>query len=360
MFSYKWYLKDLPKIDKTTPTVFSCFSGGGGSSMGYKLAGFNVIGFNEIDKKQVDNYLMNFNCKYPYIEDIRIFRKRKNLPKELFNLDILDGSPPCTTFSMAGQREKTWGLKKKFNEGQKEQILDDLVFEYCYLGLRLQPKIILLENVTGIIKGNAIKYVAKIIKLLSTKYKCTWRICNAAYMGVPQIRNRFFLLALRKDFQNIISYSDLLKEKPFINLKFNQSKIPFFQIEEKNAKDSSIFLNKKSKMYQYWKNTKPGDRFSIALNKNIGFTNIKVHPNLVCSTVTVSPGLYHYNIPRVLSIRELLLVSSWPLDYKFQKQNVNYIKYIIGMSVPPVMMAQIALQIKKQWLNKINIQGGSK
>ena len=113
LFSYKWNLangfpaKDIPYHKAT---VFSCFAGGGGSSMGYKLAGYNVLGFNEIGKRQAKCYLANLGDNiFSYIEDIRIFRKRKDLPKELFELDILDGSPPCSSFSISGKREQDWG-----------------------------------------------------------------------------------------------------------------------------------------------------------------------------------------------------------------------------------------------------------
>jgi hypothetical protein len=50
------------------------------------------------------------------------------IPADLFELDILDGSPPCSSFSMAGSREKAWGEKKKFREGQAHQVLDDSFF----------------------------------------------------------------------------------------------------------------------------------------------------------------------------------------------------------------------------------------
>ena len=84
----------------------------GGSSLGYKLAGYDVIGCCEIDKRINDIYVRNNNPKYNYVEDIRDFNKRDDLPEELYNLDILDGSPPCTTFSMAGEREDSWGKKR--------------------------------------------------------------------------------------------------------------------------------------------------------------------------------------------------------------------------------------------------------
>ena len=109
-FSVKWRLSDLPSPSANAPTVFSCFSCGGGSSMGYKRAGFRVIGNLE--------------------EDIRAFAVRETYPDALYDLDVLDGSPPCTTFSVAGLREKVWGKTKKFAEGQAEQRLDDLFFEF--------------------------------------------------------------------------------------------------------------------------------------------------------------------------------------------------------------------------------------
>ena len=103
-FDYNWNLKDA-NFTKDKGTVFSCFACGGGSSFGYKLAGFDVIGMNEIDPKMADAYITNHNPKYAYVEDIRTFKDRTDLPDELYNLDILDGSPPCSSFSMAGNRQ---------------------------------------------------------------------------------------------------------------------------------------------------------------------------------------------------------------------------------------------------------------
>ncbi len=82
--------------------------------MGYKRAGFNVIGNCEIDEKINRMYVKNNHPKYNYHMDIREFNNIEKLPDELYDLDILDGSPPCTTFSMAGKREETWGKEKKF------------------------------------------------------------------------------------------------------------------------------------------------------------------------------------------------------------------------------------------------------
>ena len=92
MFNWKWFLKDI-KQDKSV-NVFSCFSCGGGSTMGYKRAGFKVIGNVEIDVAMNKMYLKNFNPTYNYNMDLRDFNKLEDLPEELYRLDILDGSPP--------------------------------------------------------------------------------------------------------------------------------------------------------------------------------------------------------------------------------------------------------------------------
>ena len=358
LFPYKWKLAlGFPSkgIPKHGATVFTCFAGGGGSSMGYKLAGFNVIGFNEIDEKQAKCYNANLKCEYQYIEDIRILHQRNNFPDELFNLDILDGSPPCTTFSLAGKREATWGIEKKFREGQKKQTLDDLAFEFLKLAEKLSPKIIVIENVEYILKGNAIKYVAQIKKILdSIGYFCTHVVLNAATMGVPQSRRRIFILAIRKDLIKNIALSGMIIKEPVINLKFNKKEIPFSEIDCGNDWSETtrkIVPEIKSKIARTWKKVKPGASFSTAFSKATWFGIKKVHPNCPIPTlVTAGYSLWHYNIMRALSDKELQQASTFPLDYNF----CNYSPvYIMGMAVPPVMLAQIAWQIKQQWIDKI-------
>lgn len=127
-FKYKWFLSDST-FTKDKGKVFSCFACGGGSTMGYKMAGYDVIGDNEIDPRMNEVYIENNHPRLNYLMDIRDLvklAKKKELPDELYQLDILDGSPPCSTFSTAGQREKNWGKEKVFKEGQASQVLDTL------------------------------------------------------------------------------------------------------------------------------------------------------------------------------------------------------------------------------------------
>lgn len=96
--------------------------------MGYKLAGYDHLGGVELDPKVVETYKANNHPKYIYNEDIRDFNRRQDLPSDLYDLDLLDGSPPCSTFSLAGSREDAWGKEKMFAEGQKKQRLSTTYF----------------------------------------------------------------------------------------------------------------------------------------------------------------------------------------------------------------------------------------
>ena len=198
-YPYHWALKKTV-FTKDKGKVFSCFACGGGSTMGYKLAGFDVIGCNEIDPRMNDVYVANHHPKYNYLEDIRTLKMRDDLPKELYQLDILDGSPPCSSFSMMGSREEGWGVEKRFKEGQAKQVLDTLFFDFIDLAQKLQPKVVVAENVKGLLLGEAKAYVRRIYESFDKAgYALCHTLLNASYMGVPQTRERVFFTAIRKD-----------------------------------------------------------------------------------------------------------------------------------------------------------------
>ena len=141
-FPYNWTLKDAV-FTKDKGKVFSCFACGGGSTMGYKLAGFDVLGCNEIDPKMIEAYKANHNPKYAFLEPIQTFKERKDLPKELYELDILDGSPPCSSFSMAGNREKDWGKKKNLEKVKQNKYLIIYFLILLILQKNCNPKLLL-------------------------------------------------------------------------------------------------------------------------------------------------------------------------------------------------------------------------
>ena len=325
-FNYKWNLADgYPKSNGLK--VFGTFICGGGSTMGYKLAGFEHLGGVEIDPPIADVYKTNHNPKYLYVEDIRDFANRTEFPEDLYDLDILDGSPPCSSFSMAGNREKDWGKTKVFREGQAEQRLDDLFFDYIKLAKKLQPKVVIAENVKGIIQGNAKVYSKNIVKKMTDAgYNVQVFCLNAASMGVPQKRERVFFICQRNDLN-----------LPKLKLEFSEKPILFCEI------DNGIIESKKltEGFLKDWHNAKQGG--------SVGkfFSNQKVNPNEVLNTIASGTYKFHWKQPREITNNEFCQCGTYPLDYNFKKIEP---KYLIGMSVPPVMTAQIAHEIYLQWL----------
>lgn len=337
--TYRWNLTDLEKVKKNGLKVFSCFACGGGSTMGYKLAGFDVIGANEIDPEMAWHYKTNHNPKHYYLEDIRKFRIRNDLPRELYELDILDGSPPCSSFSMAGAREKGWGKKKVFREGQAEQVLDDLFFDFIELARKLQPKVVIAENVKGMLQGNAKGYVKQIIGLFGVAgYDVQLFLLNAASMGVPQKRERVFFVCKRKD----LNFKDL-------KLGFHQKPIPFKDVKTNGQPQKSLSEN----MQDVWRHRKSGDRdFSCTMGRyknrpNSYFNFNYIYPHSVPNTITADDKNVLFEECRYFNSQELKLIGSYPSDYVFKESKAE--SYLIGMSVPPLMTYGVANHIYHQW-----------
>jgi DNA (cytosine-5)-methyltransferase 1 len=351
-FSYEWTLKDA-NFTKDKGKVFSCFACGGGSTMGYKLAGFDVLGCNEIDPKMIEAYKTNHNPKFAYLEPIQTFKNRKDLPKELYNLDILDGSPPCSSFSMAGNREKDWGKEKKFREGQAEQVLDNLFFDFIDLAKELQPKVIVAENVSGLMMGSAKDYVKRIfIAFEEAGYKLRIEpyLLDASTMGVPQRRKRVFFIALRNDLApQFMEQVDIFQSAPKLNLIFNEKEIPFKKVHELNSKERKLT----GQALRLWNDRIETDQDLENVSKREGRPNFMFNHKFlkmskVSNTITGSDNCCLYEEPRYRSKKELMRCGTYPQDYNFLKLKPEY---LIGMSVPPVMTAQIATEIYNQWLN---------
>ena len=326
--------------------------------MGYKLAGFDVVGCNEIDPRMAAVYKKNLNPKYIYVEDIQEFVAREDYPPELYELDILDGSPPCSSFSMAGRREELWGVEHKFREGQKKQILDTLFFDFIKLAKKLKPKVIVAENVPALAKGNALRYYQAIIKKMNDAgYYVTTHVLDASRMGVPQKRKRLFFVALRQDLTRYVRKEETLFDAyPCLPLDFCEKEIPLKDF----ADYKGVEIKKNSYNYKYWKLKKEGEKKIEDVKKRLGekgssFNHLFVSPENPLPTITASSfrKIMHWNKPLYLSKREITLGSSFPLDYDFGKEHPEY---ICGMSVPPVMMANIANVIWNEWLCRIKIK----
>jgi DNA (cytosine-5)-methyltransferase 1 len=351
-FNYQWTLQDAV-FTKDKGKVFSCFACGGGSTMGYKLAGFDVIGHNDIDKKMIEVYQQNHKPKFSFLESITTFAKRKDLPKELYELDILDGSPPCSSFSMAGNREKDWGKEKVFREGQAEQVLDTLFFDFIDLAKELQPKVVIAENVKGLLLGAAKEYVIKIYKAFEEAgYYCQHFLLDGSTMGVPQRRERVFFVCLRKDLAvPFLHWADMFTEVPEIDMRFNEKKIYFGEYRSAVGNSEKVTERQKRLLELRLPNENSFGEISLRVdNKLSGFTDMIVDDDMVSGTITANGKNFRSFDNCWFTDEDYIRTGSFPLDYDFL---TNRAQYLIGMSVPPLMTANVASNVYDQWLSKL-------
>lgn len=342
---HAWFLTDLKSVPKNGLKVMSVFACGGGSSMGYKRAGCEVIAANDIDPEMAYHYKLNLNPNYYFLCPIRDLLTAK-LPDELYHLDILDGSPPCSTFSMAGSREKAWGKEKHFREGQAKQVLSDLFFDYLDLVERLKPKVAIAENVKGMILGNAKGYTKMVMqRFKEIGYRPQLFLVNAADCGVPQKRERVFFCAIRDD----IERSPLVLKPKHGWISAGEATDDLQVLTAGEVKDTkpSDFDKK------YWHYVPIGKFYQDTINRLekrcSGFSQEKLHPNRPVATLTSKADCkLHWAECRRLTYREWKRLGSFPDDYRAKTDKIG--KYMIGMSVPPKMTEQVARAVIDQWL----------
>lgn len=342
-----WMLSDLDSIPKNGVKVMSTFACGGGSSMGYKRAGCSIVAANDIDPEMAFHYKRNLNPPLYYLCPIGELINQ-DLSPSLFELDILDGSPPCSTFSMAGSREDSWGKDKHFREGQAKQVLSDLFFDYLDLVKKLRPKVAIAENVKGMILGNAKGYTKLVMqRFKDIGYRPQLFLVNAADCGVPQRRERVFFCALRDD---IKAPELILKPKHrWISAGEATADLQDLTVEEIEETKPTPCDDK------WWRLTKPGERYEQAVlragAKAKLFNNPKLSEHMPSKCLAASSGsaVTHWSQCRKLTFREWKRLGSFPDDYFAKTDKVG--KYMIGMSVPPKMTEQVAKAVIEQWLS---------
>ena len=340
---WKWTMADDYPTEKNGLKVFSCFACGGGSTMGYKLAGCEVLGCCEIDPKMNEVYVKNHHPKHNFLMDIREFNALPNeeIPAELFDLDILDGSPPCTTFSMAGQREESWGKKKKFREGQKEQTLDDLSFVFIDTVKKLKPKTVIMENVEGLLLGEAFEYVRNIYtQMREAGYRMHHWLLKGENMGVPQKRHRVFFVAVR---------NDLNIDPRELDMNFNYEPVTYGMIKDGIMKPLGEDTEYRRLTLAALPHEKSIADVNLRLhNKNSGFQSYFIDDNSIIPTQRAKPDIIDRNAVAYISKETIRNAQTFPQDYDFINNTYTNIGYICGMSVPPIMIKRIVTRLIEQ------------
>ena len=200
---FRYTLDDLEKSsDRKLFSYITFFAGGGGSSCGYKLAGGDVRFVNEFQQVAMDDYLANWPGTPNICDDIKNVTGQKIMELtglKVGELDLLDGSPPCPPFSMSGTKQKGWG-KEKTAYGMKQKNIEDLTWEQIRIAGEMKPKVIVCENVKGLTMDYAAEHLARMVNdFEALGYTTVYKVMKGQEHGVPQKRERVFIVSVRND-----------------------------------------------------------------------------------------------------------------------------------------------------------------
>jgi len=345
-------MTEVAKVPWNRMTVASTFSGCGGSSLGYRMAGFKVIYANEFVEAARDTYSANSDGHTVVdAHDIRTISGKDVLSAiglGVGELDVLDGSPPCASFSTAGKRHKAWGKVKSYSDTQ--QRTDDLFYEYARLLSEIQPRAFVAENVSGLVKGRAKGYFKSILQALrDCGYKVQASLLNAAYLGVPQKRERLVFQGIRNDvpgqpvFPKPFAYTYAIKDAlPWI---YDEGSNPF-PVEDKS------YLTPTSALLRAWTQMHGLGNYAQVPGSVGRFELRRPSPEGPVHTISAMGGnrgmasVTHPFIARKFSIAETRRLCSVPDDFvltgTYEQQYER-----LGRAVPPMMMKAVASELAK-------------
>lgn len=310
------------------PTVISTFAGGGGSSAGYHMVGFHELLAVEWDDNAVQTLRLNFPGLDIYHGDIAKLSVEEVLQRtglQPGQLDVFDGSPPCQGFSTAGKRD--------FGDDRNQ-----LFREYVRLLRGLQPKVFVMENVSGMVKGKMKLIFVDILKeLKASGYQVSARLLNAMYFNVPQSRQRMIFIGVRDDLG--IGPSHPAAES--VGVLLSDALYGLSNRKQQAPK----FTPAKTKT---WNETKRGDAHKER------FSTLRLDWNSVAPTVLKTPGSgghMHPDEPRLLDTGELQRIASFPDEFFFVGDWMTSVNRI-GNSVPPLFMRSIARHVRQAILSK--------
>lgn len=316
------WAQHLAPRDASAPTVISTFAGCGGSSLGYSMAGFREALAVEWEQNAADTFRLNFPHVPLYHGDIAKLSVEECLrlagvaPGEL---DVFDGSPPCQGFSTAGKREMG---------DQRNQLFR----EFVRLLSGLRPRAFVMENVSGMVKGDFKIIFAEILRTLKAcGYRVKVRLLNAMYFGVPQSRERMIFVGVRDDLGVDPSHPSGWSEPVPVGVAWR-------------GIDSAHHAPKASPLKRArWAETQVGSNH--ALRFSLARLSMDRPSPTVQKTASGSAGLMHQNEPRDLSREELARAGSFPDAFRFVGSWADSLGRI-GNSVPPLLTRSVARHVR--------------
>jgi DNA (cytosine-5)-methyltransferase 1 len=368
-------MSEIAALPHSGYDAISTFSGCGGSSLGYKMAGFRVLYANEFIPAAQETYRANHKGTILDARDIRKVQPQDILDaigKEQGELDLMDGSPPCASFSTAGKREAGWGKVKKYSD--TKQRTDDLFFEFTRLLTGIQPKVFVAENVAGLVKGTAKGYFLEILAALKDcGYRVKCKVLDAQWLGVPQTRQRTIFVGVREDLgvdpehPSPLPYRHTVRDAlPWI-VKAVQDPKGQFAVQEASDKPvfcikagsaSHVYVESETDISRYaigaeWDKLKEGEQSSKY------FSCVRVDSAKPCNTIMGSSGHFpsaaqplHPTEKRKFAIAELKRLCGFPDDFILTGSYAQQWERL-GRAVPPVMMSHVAATVRDKILARL-------
>ena len=346
--------------------VASTFSGCGGSCLGYRMAGFRVVWANEFVPAAQESYKANAadDC-YLDRRDIRLVQPQEILDQcgvKQGELDLFDGSPPCQAFSTAGKRAKGWGQAKTYEHGAS-QCNETLFTEYIRLLRGLMPKVFVAENVSGLVKGVAKGYFLDILRdLKASGYRVTCKILDAQWLGVPQSRRRTIFVGVREDLN-----LEPVHPKPLAYRYSVRDALPWIMnVEGANGFNSHAYQAATIQAGRTLSVEAETDtsRYAIGVEPHRGWQDSKdiartIRDSDVCPSILTDGRGFHGVIiksgnteKRKFTIAELRRICAFPDDFTLTGSYAQQWERL-GNSVPPLMMKEIAVEIRDGVLAKL-------
>jgi DNA-cytosine methyltransferase len=367
-------IKDVHKqSSKNLFTVVSTFAGGGGSSTGYKLAGGQVVFANEFIPSAVETYQSNYPDTPVEQVDIRKLNRRKKYVTDIFrkygiekgSLDILDGSPPCSNFSTAGQ-----GKKKILEKGVKysdttQDRIGMLIHDYVFMSNVIQPKICIIENVPAIKSSDVFQHAME--RLRRWGYLVNYQILTSSHFGVPQRRKRLFVVAVRPDIAKSVGLKSESEIRDIYPLGSSQEPTVKDAIGDLIPDRQEVNLLRttmiKSSTYDLVRSLPKNPSKIIGMSHNdptwTSDFNLRRsswdHP---CPTITQmgqqigQAGILHPSDDRFFTTMELKRLQGLPDDFNL-RGNFNQRAERVGRMVPPLMTKHLATSIYVNILSKV-------
>lgn len=341
-------------MQKEQIRTLSLFSGGGGLDIGFEKAGFQILFATDFNHECCETLRRNKGItlsKSLVVEECDI--NNLDLNKLPGNVDLIIGGPPCQSFSASGRR--AGGAAGKLDER------GNLFKSYCKVVEYLKPKAFLFENVRGILgtnKGKDFQDIVNAFKELG--YRLNYRILDAEDYGVPQQRERMFIVGHKLDhdflFPRPIYGPDSKEQKAYIKVGDYIADLPFTEQDRMQTRfdggrySELLPLVPPGSNYLHFTAKRGYPEPIFAYRSRFSDFLYKANPDAPVKTLIASPGKYtgplHWD-NRYLTVSEYKRIQGFPDEHAFYGDRSAQIRQI-GNSVCPKIAYYLALAIKEQ------------